>query len=167
MMEETPRTALRDIDPSTLWVAYGFDPERVGGDERKRSGRHAAAVRRAPRATPTSFRSAITSTSASDTCCEHYRDAIDERPYDLQRRFVDHLRATRRDGRRVEPAPFHAVHHSRSVVHCGDRGRAACSLAGDAGGFVNGFTAEGIYYAMVSGELAARALLDRPGAGRI
>jgi flavin-dependent dehydrogenase len=28
-------------------------------------------------------------------------------------------------------------------------------LSGDAGGFVNGFTAEGIYYAMVSGELAA------------
>ena len=30
-------------------------------------------------------------------------------------------------------------------------------LAGDAGGFVNALTAEGIYYAMVSGELAARA----------
>jgi len=29
-------------------------------------------------------------------------------------------------------------------------------LAGDAGGFVNGFTAEGIYYAMVSGEHAAQ-----------
>ena len=35
-------------------------------------------------------------------------------------------------------------------------------FAGDAGGFVNGITAEGIYYAMVSGDLAARALL---GAG--
>jgi flavin-dependent dehydrogenase len=31
-------------------------------------------------------------------------------------------------------------------------------LAGDAGGFVNGFTAEGIYYAMVTGELAARTV---------
>jgi flavin-dependent dehydrogenase len=30
-------------------------------------------------------------------------------------------------------------------------------LAGDAGGFVNGITAEGIYYAMVSGDVAARA----------
>jgi len=30
-------------------------------------------------------------------------------------------------------------------------------LTGDAGGFVNGFTAEGIYYAMVSGEHAAKA----------
>src|SRR2546423_13933389 len=26
MMEETPRHLLRDIDPSTLWVAYGFNP---------------------------------------------------------------------------------------------------------------------------------------------
>jgi flavin-dependent dehydrogenase len=33
-------------------------------------------------------------------------------------------------------------------------------LAGDAGGFVNALTAEGIYYAMVSGDLAARAALD-------
>jgi flavin-dependent dehydrogenase len=33
-------------------------------------------------------------------------------------------------------------------------------LAGDAGGFVNGFTAEGIYYAMVSGELAGRSAID-------
>ena len=33
-------------------------------------------------------------------------------------------------------------------------------LAGDAGGFVNGFTAEGIYFAMVTGELAAQAILE-------
>jgi len=38
-------------------------------------------------------------------------------------------------------------------------------LAGDAGGFVNALTAEGIYYAMVSGELAARAALDAIRAG--
>jgi flavin-dependent dehydrogenase len=35
-------------------------------------------------------------------------------------------------------------------------------LAGDAGGFVNGFTAEGIYYAMVSGDLAARTITTTP-----
>ena len=33
-------------------------------------------------------------------------------------------------------------------------------LSGDAGGFVNALTAEGIYYAMVTGELAARAAID-------
>jgi flavin-dependent dehydrogenase len=36
-------------------------------------------------------------------------------------------------------------------------------VAGDAGGFVNAFTAEGIYYAMVTGDLAARAILDGCG----
>jgi flavin-dependent dehydrogenase len=30
---------------------------------------------------------------------------------------------------------------------------------GDAGGFVNGFTAEGIYYSMISGELAGQAVV--------
>ncbi len=39
-------------------------------------------------------------------------------------------------------------------------GRGRVLLAGDAGGFVNGFTAEGIYYAMVSGELAARTIVE-------
>ncbi len=38
-------------------------------------------------------------------------------------------------------------------------------LAGDAGGFVNALTAEGIYYAMVSGEIAARAAMDAIRAG--
>lgn len=43
-------------------------------------------------------------------------------------------------------------------------------LCGDAAGFVNGFTAEGIYYAMVSGELAgrvARAALDSGDLGSV
>ncbi len=31
---------------------------------------------------------------------------------------------------------------------------------GDAGGFVNGFTAEGIFYSMASGELAASAIAE-------
>lgn len=38
-------------------------------------------------------------------------------------------------------------------------------LAGDAGGFVNALTAEGIYYAMVSGELAGRAAIGAVRAG--
>src|SRR5207237_587023 len=46
-------------------------------------------------------------------------------------------------------------------------GRGRVLLAGDAGGFVNGFTAEGIYYAMVTGELAGRAILDAGGADHL
>jgi len=41
-------------------------------------------------------------------------------------------------------------------------GRGRVLVAGDAGGFVNGFTAEGIYYAMVSGELAAKSVIGTP-----
>jgi len=40
-------------------------------------------------------------------------------------------------------------------------------LAGDAGGFVNGVTAEGIYYAMVSGELAAQTVAAASGVSRL
>ena len=39
-------------------------------------------------------------------------------------------------------------------------------LAGDAGGFVNAFTAEGIYYAMVSGEHAGQAAVEAVRAGQ-
>jgi flavin-dependent dehydrogenase len=39
-------------------------------------------------------------------------------------------------------------------------------IAGDAGGFVNGFTAEGIYYAMVTGEHAATTVVDALGSRR-
>ena len=46
---------------------------------------------------------------------------------------------------------------------CGDR----VLLAGDAGGFVNAYTAEGIYYAMVSGELAGRAAVEAAREGRL
>jgi flavin-dependent dehydrogenase len=43
-------------------------------------------------------------------------------------------------------------------------GRGRVLLAGDAGGFVNAVTAEGIYYAMVSGDLAAETVIaTRPG----
>src|SRR5436190_391258 len=33
MMEETPRESLRDLDPSTLWVAYGYRPTRNSGPD--------------------------------------------------------------------------------------------------------------------------------------
>src|SRR5262249_40174580 len=33
MMEETPRAQLRDVDPSTLWVAYGYDPNHAANPE--------------------------------------------------------------------------------------------------------------------------------------
>src|SRR6185436_987459 len=79
-------------------------------------------------------------------------------------RFVDHLRR-----RGVMEGESSRRHFTPFIIPVGGPlrrpGKGRVLVAGDAGGFVNGFTAEGIYYAMVSGELAARALLDRPDAG--
>jgi flavin-dependent dehydrogenase len=92
---------------------------------------------------------------------DHYRRHVDQAPYEMQRTLVEQLR--RRgiiEGESVRRnfTPF--------IIPVGGPlrrpGRGRVLLAGDAAGFVNGFTAEGIYYAMVSGELAARAIVETP-----
>src|SRR5204862_3238300 len=89
----------------------------------------------------------------------HYRAAIGAPPYELQRGFVDRLRSrgiVAGESVRQNFTPF-LIPVGGPLRHPG-RGRVL--LAGDAGGFVNAFTAEGIYYAMVSGDLAARAVVE-------
>ena len=87
MMEETPRTTLRDVDPSTLWVAYGFDPPR-----RKR--RSVRIVRSGELAEGYAYifpkRDHVN--VGIGYVLDHYRGSIDAAPYELQRGFVDHLR---------------------------------------------------------------------------
>jgi len=89
----------------------------------------------------------------------HYRDAIDAAPYELQRGLVSRLR-----DRGVVVGDSVKQNFTPFLIPVGgplrETGRGRVLLAGDAGGFVNAFTAEGIYYGMVSGELAARAILD-------
>ena len=92
----------------------------------------------------------------------HYREHVDAAPYELQRGFVARLR----DRGIVEGESVRANFTPFLIPVGGPQrqpGRGRVLLAGDAGGFVNGFTAEGIYYAMVSGELAARAVVDAGG----
>jgi geranylgeranyl reductase family protein len=147
MMEETPRSALRDVDPSTLWVSYGFDPagpRNVGG----RSAAEGYAY---------IFPKRDHVNIGIGYVLSHYRTAVDHAPYDLQRGFVAALRdrgIVVGDSVRKNFTPF--------LIPVGgplrDPGRGRVLVAGDAGGFVNGFTAEGIYYAMVSGELAAKVV---------
>src|SRR5438094_1279215 len=97
------------------------------------------------------------------------RQAVEQAPYELQRSFVDRLRSRNivvGDSVRTNFTPF--------LIPIGgplpEAGRGRVLLAGDAGGFVNGFTAEGIYYAMVTGDLAAQAVAasagDIPGLAR-
>jgi flavin-dependent dehydrogenase len=77
----------------------------------------------------------------------------------LQRAFVDRLRA-----RGIVSGESVRRNFTPFLIPVGgplkEPGRGRVLLAGDAGGFVNGFTAEGIYYAMVSGELAAKTVIQ-------
>jgi geranylgeranyl reductase family protein len=143
MMEETPRTQLRDVDPTALWVAYGYEPRG------RAEGKGYAYI----------FPKRDHVNIGIGYVLEHFRNEIDAAPYALQRDFVDHLRArgiVEGDSVRKNFTPF-LLPVGGPLKHPG-RGRVL--LAGDAGGFVNAFTAEGIYYAMVSGDLAARAIVS-------
>src|SRR5205823_8892105 len=86
----------------------------------------------------------------------------DRAPYDLQRGFVDELRA-----RAIVAGESVRGNFTPFLIPVGGPlrrpGRGRVLVAGDAGGFVNAFTAEGIYYAMVSGDLAARAVIATRG----
>jgi flavin-dependent dehydrogenase len=161
MMEETPREALRDIDPSTLWVSYGHAPTARHEGQDGREGQERRESRAAAEGYAYIFPKRDHVNVGIGYVLDHYRRAIDVPPYQLQRAFVDELR--RRgvmDGESVRAnfTPF--------IIPVGgplgNPGRGRVLLAGDAGGFVNGFTAEGIYYAMVSGDLAARAVQATP-----
>src|SRR5438105_1284426 len=156
MMEETPRSALRDLDPSTLWVAYGFNP----------AGSRTVKGTRAAEGYAYIFPKRDHVNIGIGYLLSHYREAVAAPPYELQRGFVAELRnrgIVAGDSVRKNFTPF--------LIPVGGPlrrpGRGRVLLAGDAGGFVNGFTAEGIYYAMVSGELAAQAVAATADVSRL
>jgi len=163
MMEETPRTMLRDVDPSSLWVAYGYQPigsRRVGAGD-PRGGPAARDGKRVAEGYAYVFPKRDHVNVGIGYVLSHYRDSIDRAPYDLQREFIDELSA-----RGVVTGESIRGNFTPFLIPVGgplgQPGRGRVLLAGDAGGFVNAFTAEGIYYAMVSGDLAAHAVLATP-----
>lgn len=139
MMEETPRDELRDVDPSTLWVSYG-DGEGYKYIFPKRDHVNIGI----------------------GYVLDYFRRAVDAAPYDLQRAFVDELRR-----RGIVVGESNRQRFTPFIIPVGGPLRRPASrrvlLAGDAAGFVNGFTAEGIFYAMVSGALAADAVASSGG----
>ncbi len=156
MMEETPREQLRDLDPSMLWVSYGYEHGRLRGEAATVKGSSAA------KGYAYVFPKRDHVNVGIGYVLDHYRQFVDERPYDLQRGLVEHLRRLGvMEGESVR------THFTPFLIPVGgplrEPGRGRVLLAGDAGGFVNGFTAEGIYYAMVSGELAAKAIIGLEG----
>jgi len=147
MMEETPRSALRDLDPSTLWVSYGFNPPESAPVKGHKAAEGYAYI----------FPKRDHVNIGIGYVLSHYREAISAPPYALQRAFVASLRdrgVVAGESVRNNFTPF--LIPVGGPLRTPARGRVL--LAGDAGGFVNGFTAEGIYYAMVSGEHAARTV---------
>jgi flavin-dependent dehydrogenase len=158
MMEETPREQLRDLDPSALWVSYGYQPERnlnlkseLINLKSPRAGEGYAYI----------FPKRDHVNIGIGYVLSHFRGAIDLAPYDVQRGFVESLRDRGLvGGNSVRENFTPALIPIGGPLRLPRRGRVL--LAGDAGGFVNAVTAEGIYYAMVSGELAARAVQASP-----
>jgi geranylgeranyl reductase family protein len=154
MMEETPRAALRDIDPSTLWVAYGYEAQ--GRAEHAKPDSSARSVP-CPEGYAYIFPKRDHVNIGIGYVLEYYRTSVDDSPYELQRAFVDRLR-----DRGLVVGDSVRRNFTPALIPVGGPlprpGRGRVLLAGDAGGFVNGFTAEGIYYAMVTGDLAAKAI---------
>lgn len=86
---------------------------------------------------------------------DYYRKQAFDKPYVEHVEFLDHLKQTGVIAGTSQQQNFHAY----VLPIGGPLSRISANrvlLAGDAAGFVNGFTAEGIYYAMVSGEHAGK-----------
>jgi geranylgeranyl reductase family protein len=140
MMEETPHATLRAARPDEVWIAYAY---------RGLDGY--------------SYIFPKTNHVNVGIGCllSHFKGEVAARPYDLQSGFVSALVASgelqgRSDRRHFTP---YLIPVGGPLPKTYDQGGRVL-FAGDAGGFVNGFTAEGIYYSMMSGELAAQAIVS-------
>jgi geranylgeranyl reductase family protein len=136
LMEETPSEWLAAVRPDVLWVAYAY--QGLDGYAYIFPKVHHVNV-------------------GIGCLLSHFDAAVTAAPYAMQEQFVSALANRgllrgRSDRRRFTPflipvgGPLRRAWHGRVL------------FSGDAGGFVHAVTAEGIYYAMVSGELAGGAI---------
>lgn len=146
MMEETPNANLRALDPGCLWVQYGCRAPGMNDSTALWEGYAYVFPKRDHINVGIGY------------LLPAYRAASREPAYVSHRAFVERLRTrgiVQGESQRRCFTPFLIpVRGPRRVL---SKGRVL--LAGDAAGFVHGLTAEGIYYAMVSGDLAARAIV--------
>ena len=147
MMEETPNASLRPRDPGCLWVQDGCRAPGANGSRPLWEGYAYVFPKRDHVNVGIGY------------LLPAYRAASREPAYASHRAFVEGLKArgiVHGDSQRGCFTPFLIpVSGPRRVV-----ATRRVLLAGDAAGFVHGLTAEGIYYAMVSGDLAARTIVD-------
>ena len=140
MMEETPSSRLRAVDDGTLWVS--FAPGSGHGYGYIFPKRDYVNV-------------------GVGYVVSSFRTSIRDAPHALHEAFVARLKERgllEGEADRSRVTPYQVPVGGPLDVTA--RGRVY--LAGDAGGFVNGFSAEGIYFALVTGDLAARAILAGP-----
>lgn len=134
-MEETELSELNVPDMDTMYVAYGYKKYLGYGYV-------------FPKTTHVDL--------GIGFFLSYYQEQLNEHLYEYHRRMVEDLdaqgfvrgRSVRKNFKAFRiplGGPLSPSYAERSIV------------CGDAGGFVNGFTAEGIYYAMVSGHHAGQA----------
>jgi geranylgeranyl reductase family protein len=137
MMEETPHDTLRAANPDVVWIAYAY--KGLDGYSYIFPKSHHVNV-------------------GIGCLLSHFKGEMPGRPYEMQTGFVESLieigELEGRSERKYFTPYLIPVGGPLSKTYSGH-----VLFAGDAGGFVNGFTAEGIYYSMISGELAARAIV--------
>lgn len=143
-MEETPLAELDMFDRETMYVAYGYRG-RPGYGYVFPKARHVDA--------------------GVGFLLSFYR-TLDGTPLDHHREFLELAAAKGIVTGRSHPENFKAYRLPlggpipRTYT---DR----AMIVGDAGGFVNAYTGEGIYFAMVTGEHAGRTAADAVGAGDV
>jgi geranylgeranyl reductase family protein len=133
-MEETPVETIRATAPDTLHIFYGY-----------REIRGYAYI--FPKQQDTGL--------GTGYLLAHYKDDLKDKLYPFHRAFVEEMN----ERGFISGSSDRAFYQTFLIPLCGPVYPTFGShvlLCGDAGGFVNGFTAEGIYYAAVSGFHAGR-----------
>ena len=137
-MEETPLAELSMADPGSMYVAYGYKGRPGYGYV-------------FPKADCVDF--------GVGYMLPYYKRALSGPPYPHHARFLDEVAARGIVRGRSNPDNFKAYR----LPLGGPLPRTVAErvlLAGDAGGFVNAYTGEGIYYAMVTGRHAGEVAAD-------
>jgi geranylgeranyl reductase family protein len=142
-MEETPVDELRVIDRDTMYVAYGYRGWPGYGYVFPKSRHVDAGV---------------------GFLLSFYRRALGGAPYAHHQAFLGEAAAKGVIEGRSRPENFKAYRLPLGGPLARTYGE-RLMVAGDAGGFVNAYTGEGIYYAMVTGQLAAETAAEAIAGG--
>jgi geranylgeranyl reductase family protein len=143
-MEETDLAELAPADPETMYVAYGYRGFPGYGYVFPKRHHVDAGV---------------------GFLLSFFKEKLDGAPYAHHARFVEDARARGVVHGRSNPKNFKAYR----LPLGGPLGRTYADrvlVCGDAAGFVNGYTGEGIYHAMVTGQLAGQTAADALAQGR-